>query len=280
VLTVIGNASSNLSVPAPGFHPRIWVAALLLLLAGILCKLAILPVLEVRSTVVDVGEGRTTKKAGAARLGPPKLASQRIRSYLRLPDWIAARKRAALLLLAFYGEAGVAVLTEQLTSDESGMRFGAADVLGRMGNVLRKMGPAALPTKRGLISLLNDATPDVRHAAIEALGRGFPLSANDIPVLTARLRDSDTRLQMYAIYLLGKMGREATPAVPALIECLKMADWDTQNAAIDALIEVGPSAVPLLKKAAADEKVQGRDAILDALKRIEAKASSNGAPIK
>jgi HEAT repeat protein len=184
----------------------------------------------------------------------------------------------AQALLVSHGEAVVGPLIKLLKKSTSEERRQVAAVLGAIG-------PKAKPAVESLIRLLDDDDEPVREAgmkalenigpqaaaavpdltlilegkgkaataswrlqAVRALGKIGPSARTAVPALTACLGDPDMNLVREACLVLGGLGREAVPAVPALIEVLKNRP-PARDAAVRALGMIGPGAkqaVPIL----------------------------------
>jgi HEAT repeat protein len=74
-----------------------------------------------------------------------------------------------------------------------------------------------------------------------------------------RLRSKSARVRRGAAYGLEELGPSATPAVPVLIDQLNDPDDFARAAASDALVAVGPAALPALLKATRDRRPLVRD---------------------
>ena len=109
-------------------------------------------------------------------------------------------------------------------------RRAASEALVSMGS------PAITP----LIDALQDRNPDVRWAAIRALGKlGDPTA---IKPVTKALRDKDSGVRKTAAEALGKIGDARATA--ALITAVGDEDWSVRQAAVESLGKIGnPKAV-------------------------------------
>ncbi len=159
----------------------------------------------------------------------------------------------------------VPALGETLTSDRSDdVRLRAAEALG-------KFGPQAREALSALVAALDG--PDLVAAeAAKSLGKLGARAA--APALGGALGRSDVNVRREAARALAKLGRDAEPALQALIEALdRDGDRVVRQQAADALGRIGsPNAVPALQRAASD-----KDGIL-ANKAREALAKISGRP--
>src|SRR5262249_28926565 len=145
----------------------------------------------------------------------------------------------------------------------------AALSLGRIGKAAR----IAVPD---LVATLKDKHPGTRAAAAEALGRIGPDAKEALPVLIETLKDKsgDPLTRSFAALALAQIGgpEEAVQALPTLIETI--ADPQAAEARIGAARVVGKMgkeaapAVPVLAKALAGKDVELRRAAVAALGEI------------
>jgi HEAT repeat protein len=80
--------------------------------------------------------------------------------------------------------------------------------------------------------------------------------AFDINRLIEKLEDADRLIRLHAATVLGSMGEDAEPAVPAIIELLQYGDVQDRRVAALTLGEIGPAAeeaIPALFAAVDDE---------------------------
>jgi HEAT repeat protein len=117
---------------------------------------------------------------------------------------------------------------------------------------LGNAGPSAVPVL--LEALENEYYKDVREIIVFIIGKSGPEAWPAISALTAALEDKDEDVREYAAEALGKIGPRAKAAVPALIDALR----NMRPGAANALGNIGPSAVPALILALEDEKKQVR----------------------
>jgi HEAT repeat protein len=96
--------------------------------------------------------------------------------------------------------------------------------------------------------------------------------AHKIDTLIANLQHPDQVVRMHSATVIGSMGGDAEPAVPALIELLEVGDVHDRRLAALTLGEIGPAAeeaIPALLEAADDEDDGVATMALEALERIE-----------
>jgi PBS lyase HEAT-like repeat len=145
----------------------LWTIALTLLIsAGLLCWLVVVPVMQVRreltekvTIVVSVLRSSNPSatrsflsdpSASIERLGGPQKATRKIEMYLRMPGNIAPDKSWAILLLGSCGQPSIPVLIRELGSPSVIRRGQAARQLGRIGPGAR----SAIPALRKLLEEL------------------------------------------------------------------------------------------------------------------------------
>lgn len=126
-----------------------------------------------------------------------------------------------------------------------------------MPNVIAKVGTAAVPA---LIVALDDADPQVRGHAAEALGLIGPEAAGSAAALAGRFRDRGQYVKTMgcmayvqtvaqdALQAVARIGPQAKGALPGLADLIRRQPVDTiekadlQSAIIDALGAIGPDA--------------------------------------
>lgn len=174
-----------------------------------------------------------------------------------------ARRRYAAMSIGMMGpkaESAVPVFVACLSDSDANMRLIVADELPRLGPAAK----AAVPT---LITGTRDENTYFRLASIKALGQIGPGAEPAIPFLIDALKEGiygaedalggmgapavspllavykstkDKKLIDRTTSALTKIGPQAAPAVPELMEALK--DVDTRYGAISALEAIGPAA--------------------------------------
>ena len=146
---------------------------------------------------------------------------------------------------------------------------------------LGRIGPAAKAAVPALAKLQNEV-PDrsIREAAeatlhlinLEGIAAESMSGASDeVKELVRRLQDKDQYESVSAARALGRLGRKAVEAVPALAQALGSNNKWVREAAAEALGEMGRDArpyVPALEKAAQDEEEEVRQAARKALEKI------------
>ena len=160
-------------------------------------------------------------------------------------------------------------LTKALGDESSAVRANAAAALGWIGAEARAATPA-------LITLLDDADPDVRRAAIFALMKSGPeVRATAIPRI---LKSQNARL--IPLYTLKATDNAA---VRALIELLRDEDEQVRRNASNALANLYPevrrAAVPYLASLLTDKEPKVRLLVLSELRKIGWQAQSSLAAI-
>ncbi len=143
-------------------------------------------------------------------------------------------------------KAAIPHLIEALANPESPVRREAANALGKMG---QGAGLAIPPLVEGLA----DQDESVRKSAAGALTEiaqefatatpkeNDPKRQAEIQKLFGGLQNSDPATRRQSAEKLGRMGRQAGPAMPALVHKLQDQDATVRNAATDALRNIGRS---------------------------------------
>ena len=146
--------------------------------------------------------------------------------------------------------AAIAQHISDLSSAELAVRAAAAEQLARLGE-------EAQPAAVALVRASDDRGDEVRDWATAALEELGPPSTSDLDVLTQLVTHQGVNSTFWAITLLGRLGREAGPAVPTLADAVSQhplpfvcqrAAWALGQiaqhdiAAIDALTEAAASA--------------------------------------
>lgn len=207
------------------------------------------------------------------------IAQKRAEAKEAVPALIAALKDADPVVRQFVayalGEIGpgaaeaASALALALDDGESPVRSAAAEALGAIGPAAKEHAPA-------LTQRLSDSGDYVRIKAAFALWRIDPRRAGEsAAVLAKELSSKDGFVRGTAAMRLGEMGKDAAPAVGALIQVLYSGKESSHRLVAEALGEIGPAAkdaIPILleryRKTDTAEKV--RLAILGALAAIAA----------
>lgn len=93
-----------------------------------------------------------------------------------------------------------------------------------------------------------------------------------IEKLIENLKDSDQVIRLHAATVIGSLGEDAEPAIPALIDLLTTGDVHDRKLAALTLGEFGPAAeaaIPVLLNAANDEDDGVSDMAIWALEQID-----------
>jgi HEAT repeat protein len=231
------------------------------------------------------------ESAGRSLDVPSVLEAARGSAGWALPD--AALVRA----LAGAGPAGLARLEAALHDEDAGVRWHAAAGILRMGARAAASAPA-------LLAAMHDPEWNVRNSAGRALEEvtGPEHSA----LLAEALVEPDVETRYHVARALARLGRDAAPALPALLETLNDADAEVRMESCWTLAAIGPrarsageallarlgdddpqvraaaawslaqvgagsDAAPRLRALSRDPVRDVRDAAADALRRIEAR---------
>ena len=154
---------------------------------------------------------------------------------------------AVKALVKLKGESAAALVPMVAVSQDRRIRLAAIGVLGSIGTDAK----AAVPS---LVAALGDDDRLVRIKAALALARCDPTRKDVLPILRAGLQYdvdevSHCSIREAAAECLTRLGPEGTAIiVEALIEALDDEDTALRNGALEALIKVGPAAVPALMR--------------------------------
>jgi HEAT repeat protein/tRNA A-37 threonylcarbamoyl transferase component Bud32 len=160
------------------------------------------------------------------------------------------------------GAVSVTSLIGALAGHDPAARWRSAVALGEIGGRAREAVPS-------LVDALDDDDEGVRWAAATALAKLGPAARDAVPALTAALADKkDEVVRRHAVVALGRMGPGAHNAVAALIGVFKDRDASLRDEAGDALVSIGPAAVPGLIEALKDDDERVRWKAAEALTRI------------
>ncbi len=154
-------------------------------------------------------------------------------------------------------------LIRALREGDSMGRVKAAQDLGRLG-------AASLPALPALTDALNSPDVSVRVAAAGALRM---LGPDAVPALLIAARDKDASVRSTAAQGLGRLSsplRDNRDTVRALEALLKDDEMGVRATAVVALEQVGPEALPALRKAADDSDWYVRDRARKALDKVAA----------
>jgi len=152
------------------------------------------------------------------------------------------QRKAAAEILGDLGAVGVAVLTGALKDPDAGVRWAAADSLGRIG-------PAAKSAVPALAAALEDK--EIRSIVADALAGIGPEAKQAVPGLVQIVRnEKEPSLRYTAGVALVRIDKTAAgPAAPLLAEALRNPDGRYRHDAIMLLISIGPAgkeATPVL----------------------------------
>jgi len=162
---------------------------------------------------------------------------------------------------------GLGALTEAMEDDDPQVRSSAIDAIGEMEEPPEQ-------SAQILVEAILDADHAVRRSAARVIGRMPALHAQTVPKLRDLLKEKPDELHLHLMIAeaLGGLGPHAAPAVPELVEALKMPNdeltakgapaqiWQSYRRRIsDALVKIGEDAVPSLIAAFDVEQSEVRD---------------------
>src|SRR5205807_3460309 len=115
---------------------------------------------------------------------------------------------------------------------------------------LRNIGPpaSAIPV---LIAALKDGHEAVRAFAAKRLSR---MGSSALVALAEALKDSNEKVRTAAAKIIGDIGLKAEPVIPALLSVLKSEDEIASSNAAQALVRIGPAAIPFFIEALKDPR--------------------------
>ena len=185
------------------------------------------------------------------------------------------------------------------------LQDGAASVRSAAAQALGKLDPLAESSVQQLVALLKDDEIDVRVAALKGIGLAGPKAESAVDALTQMFVSPERQVRVEAVLALGQIGSGAKPAVPLLIELIRDEDQqvvdavlksfaslgpnaeeavaaivqivstptlasssESSNPVVEALLQIGPAAVPGLVQALKDQQPAVRTNALKALGKI------------
>jgi HEAT repeat protein len=192
---------------------------------------------------------------------------------------VLLRRQAAELLSRLGPDAKPATeaLMKALQDNDAFVVRFAAKALGGIGPEAKQ----AIPT---LARLLRHESTEISDAASEALGNMGP---DAVGPLVAALKEDDIFVKKQVVRALGKLGSDAAPAVPELVETYKSLPMrpglvrrnvnaaELRIAIVQTLGEIGPgakAALPVLRETLNDQQLRDRglrQAINQAIRKIE-----------
>ena len=133
-------------------------------------------------------------------------------------------------------------LAAMLADDDVQIQWRVARSLGDFGSLANSAVPA-------LVELLETGEPIVKMHCAVALGRIGDESEATVMSLIKLVTHDDARIARVAVAALRSIKPDPTLTVKTLAEALRSDDHAVTSHAIDAMVEAGPRAVPLLKEA-------------------------------
>lgn len=113
------------------------------------------------------------------------------------------------------------------------------DVIELIGD----MGTNGASAASALVAWSRDKDPGIHDAAVMALIEMRKELEVVLPILLARLKDSNAVVRQGAAEALGDYGTEARPALPDLLKAMNDPDPETRQAIIDAIKKIDPTAL-------------------------------------
>jgi HEAT repeat protein len=133
-------------------------------------------------------------------------------------------------------------LLKLLTDSDPQVRWRTARTLGEYGEQAKEAAP-------GLRKLLGDSDPIVQYHAATALGKVEDTSDATVDALIGVATSQDPRVARASIAALRNLKPGPKRVAEALAKALKSNDHVTSMHALEAIVEQGPKALPLVKEA-------------------------------
>lgn len=169
----------------------------------------------------------------------------------------------AAAAIARIGKPAVPALQRALADEDATLRLWAAFALGGIGADARDAVPA-------LMRQAADSDHALRAVAVEALGKIGPAASAAVPVLIKALKDPEPRVRTWSAVALGRIKPDGEEDIRALIEAFH--DEPVRKAAVEAVVQIGKPALPVLIDALTDN--DRRLDVAEALRRIDPQAAS------
>jgi hypothetical protein len=288
LLDLRAGAGYLVSVHAPATESResrssrrlytLWTVALLLLAGGgLLCYAILGPYVRTSRLLASYRHSRDTspyRPPGAIeilavkRLGHREEAARQLGLYLRLPEMMTPRRREAVVLLGYCRSAGIEGLKSAMADDDPEVRRAAIRALGETKD------PRATEV---LVRTLGGADCSARVDAARALARLG--DRRTVPALLAAMRDESSVVRTEAATALGALSdRRATPE---LIRALRDRYWTVRRAAVRSLKSTGGDAVlpEITRVAREDPDYHVREAAAEALRSPQSEPPG-GPPVR
>ncbi|MBN1503858.1 MAG: HEAT repeat domain-containing protein [Candidatus Eisenbacteria bacterium] len=153
------------------------------------------------------------------------------------------------------GAASVPLLVKNMRNDNWRARFWSAEILGQVGDQR---------SERVLVAALKDTSADVRSAAAKALGKTG--TGASVEHLVPLLKDEEWFVRSHAAWALGKL--RAVDAMGELAQGLRDKSWWMRKTSLEALAELGDSAIPALMRVLEGDDKFARESALEALQKL------------
>ena len=144
----------------------------------------------------------------------------------------------AAIALSFMGRGALAPLREALRSENTVVRREALRSIGKLRERAPLEPAAVLPL---LVARMQDTDAGVRTVAATYLGILHEGAAEAVPALVEGLKDADPGVRRAAAAALGSFGEDAQSALPALRNAATDADEDVAREAGVSLVKLQPS---------------------------------------
>lgn len=153
------------------------------------------------------------------------------------------------------GAASVPLLVKNMRNENWRARFWSAEILGQVGDQR---------SERALVASLKDANADVRSAAAKALGKTG--TGASVAHLLPLLKDEEWFVRSHAAWALGRL--KAVDAIGELAQGLRDRSWWMRKTSLEALADMGDSAIPALMRVLEGDDKFARESALEALQKL------------
>ncbi len=167
-------------------------------------------------------------------------AISKIMSCLEDDDWSICREATRSLgKIGDSAKEAVPQISKLLEDQEESIRREAAIALGK----IRRSTPESISS---LIKAVDDDSEIVRTEVAKALGEIGPDAYEALPHLMNCLKDVSWTVRNASAQAINLIGKESTKAIPGLIDAIDDEDWRVRSKVVNALVKAGEPAVPRL----------------------------------